>query len=278
MKIVNRIVLLSLLASVGASAPAAASVLCVKEKKSKPKGKLQVRADECREGEVEVDLADFGVGARIDALESRVAAQQAVIDSQAEELAAQASDLADLADLTDLLAPRQNHAEERATINDFAEAEFTEMVALETDAPTDGFLMLWATLNAEYDFNSEGGANVDLDCRISVDGAASSIVVDQEFARVEGGTNSGESMAVQTVVPVNRGARSAALECRTTGAGMVFVKARALTSLFVTLEGDAPSVRPIPLPRPLPNPLPRPLPRPIGTLSAASVGLDTLND
>ena len=128
---------------------------------------------------------------------------------------------------------RADHAEERGSINDFSETAFGQVIELAATAPGTGFLMIWAHLNAEYDFNSVDGADVDLDCRIAVDGEAVSIVVDQEFAKVEGGTNSGESIAVSTVTPVDSGSRTVALECRTTGAGAVFVKARSLSTLYV---------------------------------------------
>lgn len=239
MKTLNRIVLLALLGCIAGAAPAAAdSVLCVKEKKGKLKGGIKVRTDECKKKEVEIDLADFGIGA--------------LIADLAAELEAQAERIEQAEALTELLAVQQNHAEERGSINDFSETAFTSVVELGTVAPSDGFLMIWGNLNAEYDITSEGDANVDLECRIAVDGVASSIVVDQEFAAVAAGTNSGESVAVTTVAPVAAGARAAALECRTTGSGLVFVKQRSITTLFVTLEGETPRVLPVPLPLPSP--------------------------
>jgi hypothetical protein len=231
----SRIALFAVLTSIGLAAPAAAdSVLCVKEKNGKPKGGIKVRNDSCKDKETQLDLAGFG----LDGLRADLEAEIAGLESRVAEAEA----------LVELLAVQQNHAEERGSINDFSETAFTSMVDLGTVAPADGFLMVWANLNAEYDINTEGDANVDLDCRIVVDGVASSITVDQEFARVAGGTNSGESVAVTTVVPVSAGDRSVALECRTTGAGLVFVKARSLTTLFVPLQGEVPSVLPAALP------------------------------
>jgi hypothetical protein len=249
MNLVSRVAIWTLVGSLGMAAPAVAdSVLCAKEKNGKLKGGIKVREGECKNKEVEIDLGDFGLDALRADFEAELAGLSAAIEAE------KAQRIAEIEAMTELLAVQQNHAEETSSVNDFAETSFTPLVELGTVAPHAGYLMVWANLNAEYDITSEGDANVDLECRIAVDGVASSIVVDQEFAKVAGGTNSGESVAVATVVPVDAGDRSAALECRKTGGGLVFVKSRSLTTLFVTLEGEAPSILPTPLP--LPGPLP----------------------
>jgi len=253
-----RIALPLVIALFGAAATAAAEpVLCVKEKKEKPRGKVNVRDGSCKGNEIQLDLGDFGLGALRSDLEAQIAELR-------EEVEIHAAQLADVQSALELLAVQQNHATETASIDNFAENDFTSMVGLGVVAPFDGFLMVWADLNAEYDISSDAGTNADLECRIALDGADSSILVDQEFADVAGGTNSGESIAVSTVVPVSAGSHTVDLQCRRSGSAQLFVKQRALTTLFVTLEGETPRVLPVPLP--LPGPLPVPVP-----LSAAKI-------
>jgi hypothetical protein len=134
---------------------------------------------------------------------------------------------------------RASHSREVVPINDFAAISFTAVLSTTADAPGDGLLMIWASLNAEYDFDS-AGANADLECRIAVDGVAESILVDQEFASIPTGVNSGESVSIDTVVPVAVGNRDIDLECRVAGSGQVFIKARSLSTLYVPFGDVSP--------------------------------------
>jgi hypothetical protein len=154
---------------------------------------------------------------------------------------------------------RAGYAEEIGSLNDFSTPDFESIVGLTVTAPSAGFLMIWTSINAEYDFNSRPD-NVDMDCQIELDGERASIVVDQEFAEVPGGTNSGESIAFSTMTPVSRDVHDVDITCRTTGAGAVFVKQRSVMTLFVpfedtTSEGGIILPQPIGLPQlPIPSP------------------------
>lgn len=146
---------------------------------------------------------------------------------------------------------RAGYAEELESLGDFSTRAFESIVGLTVTAPSTGFLMIWASINAEYDFSSQPD-NVDLECRIELDGERASIVIDQEFADVAAGTNSGESIAFSTMTPVSGDVHDVDVTCRTTGLGSVFVKQRSVMTLFVPFEDTTGEdgvffVRPLPI-------------------------------
>lgn len=136
---------------------------------------------------------------------------------------------------------RASYAATADHFDDFAEAAFTSIVSKVVTAPTGGVILIWATMNNQWDASSAAGTFAGLEARLTVDGTAvpgydilpvREDVYDATDPTTFGGTTESTVLAGGATVTAGNHTVSADLR-RTAGTALTHVERAFLTVLFV---------------------------------------------
>jgi len=132
---------------------------------------------------------------------------------------------------------RVSHSEETTAVNDFDESVFTSIHSNTVTAPTDGILVVMATVNAEWDNSNAVEANFDLALRLSVDGNAISSSYQHEIYDPGAGT-APQIMNLIAAAEVSAGNLLVSVDALTPSSWKAFILERSITTIFVPF-GDS---------------------------------------
>lgn len=128
---------------------------------------------------------------------------------------------------------RASYALDTVFINDFSSSTNVSILTTSVTAPTDGIILVWATINAEWDVSSTADTFADLISQIAVDAIMVGPLANVEFADNAVGNNFGLSTPLQAAVPVTAGIHAVDIMSMVSGASLIFIRDRAITTLFV---------------------------------------------
>lgn len=136
---------------------------------------------------------------------------------------------------------RASYAATADHVDDFSAATFTSIVSKTVAAPTGGVLLIWATLNNQWDANSPANSFAGLEARLTVDGTAvpgydilpvRDDVYDETDPTTFGGTT--ESTVLMGGVAVTAANHTVSADLRrTAGTALTHVERAYLNVLFV---------------------------------------------
>jgi hypothetical protein len=128
---------------------------------------------------------------------------------------------------------RASYIEDTAFINDFTGGPTVVLSNPNVVAPVAGILLVWGTLNIEWDIDSGAGTFADMTMRVLVDGTPVTGQGVQVEVKDEGFNNDSQTMSISGAIAVGAGTRVVDMDLDLNGVALAFIEGRTLTTLFV---------------------------------------------